>query len=71
MDRNGKLERPSECVCVNGPFVLAGSRDSDLKEELPLSGEDDHFGPKFYYDKAKSFFDNISSDMKFRSFNFI
>ncbi|KAG8002547.1 Protein LSM14-like protein B [Nibea albiflora] len=36
------------------------------KEELHLTAEDDHFGPKFYYDKAKSFFDNISSDKKFR-----
>ncbi|KAM6981985.1 protein LSM14 homolog B [Tautogolabrus adspersus] len=35
------------------------------KEELHLTA-DDHFGPKCYYDKAKSFFDNISSDKKFR-----
>ncbi|XP_060912956.1 protein LSM14 homolog B-like isoform X4 [Labrus mixtus] len=35
------------------------------KEELHLT-TDDHFGPKCYYDKAKSFFDNISSDKKFR-----
>ncbi|CAG04082.1 unnamed protein product, partial [Tetraodon nigroviridis] len=43
-----------------------GSCGTALKEELPLTGQDDHFGPKFYYDKAKSFFDNVSSDMKFR-----
>nr|XP_046252655.1 protein LSM14 homolog B isoform X2 [Scatophagus argus] len=36
------------------------------KKELHTTGEDDHFGPKWYYDKAKSFFDNISSDKKFR-----
>ncbi|XP_070767026.1 protein LSM14 homolog B [Enoplosus armatus] len=36
------------------------------KEELHSTAEDDHFGPKCYYDKAKSFFDNISSDKKFR-----
>ncbi|CAJ1084852.1 LOW QUALITY PROTEIN: protein LSM14 homolog B [Xyrichtys novacula] len=36
------------------------------KEELHLSADDEHFGPKCYYDKAKSFFDNISSDKKFR-----
>ncbi|KAE8293679.1 Protein LSM14-like protein B Protein FAM61B-like protein RNA-associated protein 55B [Larimichthys crocea] len=36
------------------------------KEELHLTAEHDRFGPKFYYDKAKSFFDNISSDKKFR-----
>ncbi|XP_040008683.1 protein LSM14 homolog B isoform X2 [Xiphias gladius] len=36
------------------------------KEELHSTAEDDHFGPKCYYDKAKSFFDNISSGNKFR-----
>ncbi|XP_076597753.1 protein LSM14 homolog B [Chaetodon auriga] len=36
------------------------------KEELHSTAEDDHPGPKCYYDKAKSFFDNISSDKKFR-----
>ncbi|KAK2851637.1 hypothetical protein Q5P01_007913 [Channa striata] len=36
------------------------------KEELFLAAEDDNFGPKCYYDKAKSFFDNISSNNKFR-----
>uniref|UniRef100_UPI0037E80B45 protein LSM14 homolog B n=1 Tax=Semicossyphus pulcher TaxID=241346 RepID=UPI0037E80B45 len=36
------------------------------KEELHLTTEEDQFGPKCYYDKAKSFFDNISSDKKFR-----
>ncbi|XP_037627460.1 protein LSM14 homolog B isoform X2 [Sebastes umbrosus] len=36
------------------------------KEELHSTAEDDHSGPKFYYDKAKSFYDNITSDHKFR-----
>ncbi|XP_038578094.1 protein LSM14 homolog B isoform X2 [Micropterus salmoides] len=36
------------------------------KKELQSTAEDDHFGPKCYYDKTKSFFDNISSDKKFR-----
>ncbi|XP_070696154.1 protein LSM14 homolog B [Pempheris klunzingeri] len=36
------------------------------KEEFHSTADDDHFGPKCYYDKAKSFFDNISSDKKFR-----
>uniref|UniRef100_A0A3B4VPQ0 LSM family member 14B n=1 Tax=Seriola dumerili TaxID=41447 RepID=A0A3B4VPQ0_SERDU len=36
------------------------------KEKLHSTAEDDHFGPKCYYNKAKSFFDNISSDNKFR-----
>ncbi|XP_035501414.2 protein LSM14 homolog B isoform X1 [Scophthalmus maximus] len=35
------------------------------KEELRSTAEDDQFGPKCYYDKAKSFFDNISSDNTF------
>ncbi|KAM9856166.1 protein LSM14 homolog B [Aulostomus maculatus] len=34
--------------------------------ESQSNAEDNHFGPKCYYDKAKSFFDNISSDNKFR-----
>lgn len=28
--------------------------------------EEDPFGPKCFYNKSKSFFDNISSDMKSR-----
>lgn len=36
------------------------------EEELRSTAEDDQFGPKCYYDKAKSFFDNISSDNTFR-----
>ncbi|KAI4824118.1 hypothetical protein KUCAC02_012661 [Chaenocephalus aceratus] len=36
------------------------------KEQLLSTAEDDPFGPKCYYDKAKCFFDNISSDTKFR-----
>uniref|UniRef100_A0A665VMK3 LSM family member 14B n=1 Tax=Echeneis naucrates TaxID=173247 RepID=A0A665VMK3_ECHNA len=36
------------------------------KEEFSSPSVEDHFGPKCYYDKAKSFFDNISSDNKFR-----
>ncbi|XP_044068479.1 protein LSM14 homolog B isoform X2 [Siniperca chuatsi] len=36
------------------------------KEELHSTVENALFGPKCYYDKAKSFFDNISSDKKFR-----
>ncbi|XP_051913113.1 protein LSM14 homolog B-like [Hippocampus zosterae] len=34
--------------------------------EAHLNTQDDHSGPKCYYDKAKSFFDNISSDNKLR-----
>ncbi|XP_068585810.1 protein LSM14 homolog B [Cebidichthys violaceus] len=39
---------------------------SHEKEDLHSTAEDHHFGPKCYYDRAKSFFDNISSDNKFR-----
>ncbi|XP_068454345.1 protein LSM14 homolog B [Clinocottus analis] len=40
--------------------------DEKETEELLPTEKDDPFGPKCYYDKAKSFFDNISSDNKFR-----
>ncbi|XP_034733063.1 protein LSM14 homolog B isoform X1 [Etheostoma cragini] len=36
------------------------------EKEMHSTPEHDHFGPKCYYDKAKSFFDNISSENKFR-----
>ncbi|XP_054465683.1 protein LSM14 homolog B isoform X2 [Anoplopoma fimbria] len=36
------------------------------KEGLHSTAEDNLFGPKCYYDKTKSFYDNISSDNKFR-----
>ncbi|XP_054639704.1 protein LSM14 homolog B [Dunckerocampus dactyliophorus] len=45
-------------------------KDANTGEKLGdgahLNKEDDHFGPKCYYNKAKSFFDNISSDKKLR-----
>ncbi|XP_056241504.1 protein LSM14 homolog B isoform X1 [Seriola aureovittata] len=45
-----------------------GNHEVEKKEkgELHSAAQDVHFGPKYYYDKAKSFFDNISSDNKFR-----
>lgn len=33
-------------------------------DEVPA--EEDHLGPSCYYDKSKSFFDNISSELKTR-----
>ncbi|RVE70771.1 hypothetical protein OJAV_G00067750 [Oryzias javanicus] len=36
------------------------------KEGMHVTAEDDHLGPKRYYDKTKSFFDNIPSDNGFR-----
>uniref|UniRef100_A0A3B4XRB8 LSM family member 14B n=1 Tax=Seriola lalandi dorsalis TaxID=1841481 RepID=A0A3B4XRB8_SERLL len=41
-------------------------KEKKEKGELHSAAQDVHFGPKYYYDKAKSFFDNISSDNKFR-----
>ncbi|CAG6021668.1 unnamed protein product [Menidia menidia] len=40
--------------------------EEKLKEGMDLTAENDHFGPKCYYNKAKSFFDNISSDAGLR-----
>lgn len=34
-------------------------------DEAPA--DEDHLGPNCYYDKSKSFFDNISSELKTRS----
>uniref|UniRef100_A0A3P9BSG8 Uncharacterized protein n=1 Tax=Maylandia zebra TaxID=106582 RepID=A0A3P9BSG8_9CICH len=39
-----------------------GNSEGRETEGLQLSSGVDHFGPKCYYDKAKFFFDNISSD---------
>ncbi|TWW56899.1 protein LSM14 homolog B [Takifugu flavidus] len=63
---NAQFKKEELETQVHHGVGLKGSHDSGLKEESSLSGEDDHFGPKFYYDKTKSFFDNISSDMKYR-----
>ncbi|XP_026189256.1 protein LSM14 homolog B [Mastacembelus armatus] len=41
-------------------------KDKEKLKQDSDSTTEDHFGPKFYYDKAKSFFDNISSDNKLR-----
>ncbi|XP_034552063.1 protein LSM14 homolog B isoform X2 [Notolabrus celidotus] len=50
---------------MNSKFRVLEVEEKE-KEELHLVTDDDQFGPKCYYDKAKSFFDNISSDKKFR-----
>ncbi|KAL7398752.1 hypothetical protein ABVT39_014606 [Epinephelus coioides] len=42
-----------------------GNHEVEEKEKEDSTSEDDYFGPKCYYDKAKSFFDNISSHHKF------
>uniref|UniRef100_A0A3B3D6S4 LSM family member 14B n=1 Tax=Oryzias melastigma TaxID=30732 RepID=A0A3B3D6S4_ORYME len=39
-----------------------GNQLKNAKEGMHVSAEDDHLGPKRYYDKSKSFFDNIPSD---------
>ncbi|XP_042347615.1 protein LSM14 homolog B-like [Plectropomus leopardus] len=45
--------------------IKDGNHEIEEKEKEDSTSEDDHFGPKCFYDKAKSFFDNISSDNKF------
>ncbi|KAM6925382.1 protein LSM14 homolog B isoform 2-T2 [Xenentodon cancila] len=46
----------------DGSFEL----DGKTKERMHSAAADGHFGPKRYYDKTKSFFDNIPSDNGFR-----
>lgn len=60
--------------CLSSPLFLLfissvscypdGSHElhRNAKEGMHVSAEDDHLGPKRYYDKSKSFFDNIPSD---------
>ncbi|XP_077577331.1 protein LSM14 homolog B [Stigmatopora nigra] len=43
-----------------------GNDKTDEKQNNEAHLNPDDFGPKCYYDKAKSFFDNISSDNKLR-----
>ncbi|XP_075897844.1 protein LSM14 homolog B isoform X2 [Nelusetta ayraudi] len=59
------IKEELEREVLNRVHVKEGSLEPPVKEEL-YSTADDLFGPKFYYDKAKSFYDNISSDKKFR-----
>lgn len=47
-------------------FLSTDGNESGEKEEQHSGRDYVHFGPKCYYDKAKSFFDNISSDKKIR-----
>uniref|UniRef100_A0A3P9L8Y0 LSM family member 14B n=1 Tax=Oryzias latipes TaxID=8090 RepID=A0A3P9L8Y0_ORYLA len=41
-------------------------KDRNAKDGMHLTTEEDPCGPKRYYDKSKSFFDNIPSDNGFR-----
>ncbi|KAM3871782.1 protein LSM14 homolog B [Diretmus argenteus] len=43
---------------------LGGENMEEQGDSYSKNAEDNIFGPKCYYDKAKSFFDNISSDNK-------
>ncbi|XP_053174392.1 protein LSM14 homolog B [Scomber japonicus] len=56
-----ELEREVQDKVVKDETHEVGEKDGEDSH-----GEDDHFGPKCYYNKAKSFFDNISSDNKVR-----
>ncbi|TNN43114.1 Calcium-responsive transactivator [Liparis tanakae] len=56
-----------QCMSLSADGKDKGDEKENEKEELlSTATDDDPFGPKCYYDKAKSFFDNISSDNKFR-----
>ncbi|XP_072223036.1 protein LSM14 homolog B [Leuresthes tenuis] len=46
--------------------IKDGNHELEEKSKRKHSTAEDNFGPKCYYDKAKSFFDNISSDNGFR-----
>lgn len=47
-----------------GLNVCPDVHDEAMEKKSPR--EDDPLGPKCYYNKAKSFYDNISSDYKLR-----
>lgn len=58
-----------------GSLLLCADDKAEKGEEKDLAvvtqsdeapAEEDHLGPNCYYDKSKSFFDNISSELKTR-----
>ncbi|XP_054465682.1 protein LSM14 homolog B isoform X1 [Anoplopoma fimbria] len=57
-----ELEREVRDMIKDGNHEVTAKE----KEGLHSTAEDNLFGPKCYYDKTKSFYDNISSDNKFR-----
>lgn len=55
-------------LCADDKVEKGEEKDPALvtqSDEAPA--EEDHLGPNCYYDKSKSFFDNISSELKTRS----
>lgn len=55
-------------LCVDDKAEKGEEKDLAVvtqSDEAPA--EEDHLGPNCYYDKSKSFFDNISSELKTRS----
>lgn len=60
----------SQCVLLRADDKAEKGDEKDSavvtqSDEAPA--EEDHLGPNCYYDKSKSFFDNISSELKTRS----
>jgi protein LSM14 len=47
------------CVCVAGDKQLNGDKEGEAEEEQEEGEEEDD---EVYYDRAKSFFDNISCE---------
>lgn len=55
------------CLCADDKVESGEEKDPAVvtqSDEGPT--EEDHLGPNCYYDKSKSFFDNISSELKTR-----
>lgn len=55
-------------LCADDKAEKGDEKDAAVvtqADEAPA--EEDHLGPNCYYDKSKSFFDNISSELKTRS----
>lgn len=55
-------------LCADDKVEKGEEKDPALVTQSDeVSAEEDHLGPNCYYDKSKSFFDNISSELKTRS----
>lgn len=71
-------EETTRVVFVSGPLCSACLLDDKaekgeekdpavMTQSEETAAEEDLLGPNCYYDKSKSFFDNISSELKTRS----
>lgn len=60
----------SQCVLLRADDKAEKGDEKDsavVTQSDDAPAEEDHLGPNCYYDKSKSFFDNISSELKTRS----